>query len=75
MLSSQPFARLHSAGRVASPISRTQLLELERREEAMIAHAAAEGVEVLRRPDTSPAAVLGVVIVKAQVLPGAAAAP
>jgi hypothetical protein len=35
---------------------------LERREEALIMRAADDGVEVLRRPDASPAAVLGVAI-------------
>jgi hypothetical protein len=40
-----------------------QSLELERREEALIMRAAGDGVELLRRPDAAPAAVLGVVIV------------
>jgi hypothetical protein len=39
-----------------------QLMALERKEESLIERAAGEGVEVLRRPDASPAAVLGVVI-------------
>ena len=39
-------------------------LLLERREEGLIERAAAEGQEVLRRPEASPLAVLGVVIVK-----------
>jgi hypothetical protein len=40
--------------------------ERERYEESLITRAAAEGAEVLRRPDASPAAVLDVVVVKAQ---------
>jgi hypothetical protein len=39
------------------------LLSLERREETLIERAASEGIEVPRRPDASPLAVLGVVIV------------
>jgi hypothetical protein len=39
------------------------LLALERREEALIDRAANDGLDVLRRPDASPLAVLGVVIV------------
>jgi hypothetical protein len=35
------------------------------RREALIMRAADEGLDVLRRPDASPAAVLGVVVVKA----------
>jgi hypothetical protein len=37
-----------------------QLLDLERREEALVLRAAGDGLEVLRRPDASPLAVLGV---------------
>jgi hypothetical protein len=40
-----------------------ELLRLEVFEEALIARAAGDGLEVLRRPDASPAAVLGVVVV------------
>jgi hypothetical protein len=43
-----------------------QLLLLQRKEEAFIERAAADGVEVLRRPDASPLAVLGLVIVAQQ---------
>jgi hypothetical protein len=43
-----------------------QLLQLEQREEALIVHAAGDGLEILRRPDASPLAVLGVVIAQAQ---------
>jgi hypothetical protein len=39
------------------------LLSLERREEALIERAAGEGIELPRRGDASPLAVLGVVIV------------
>jgi hypothetical protein len=42
------------------------LLALERREEALIERAASEGQEVLRRPDASSLAVLGIVIVAAK---------
>ena len=41
-----------------------ELLDLERREEALIMRAADDGLDVLRRPDASPPAVLGVVVVK-----------
>ena len=41
-------------------------LELERIEEAMIMRASGDGIELLRRPDAAPAAVLGVVIAKAR---------
>jgi hypothetical protein len=45
----------------------TQLLALEHREEALVLRAAGDGLEVLRRPDAAPAAVLGVTVVaKAQ---------
>jgi hypothetical protein len=40
-----------------------RLLELERVEEALILRAANEGIELMRRGDASPVAVLGVVIV------------
>jgi hypothetical protein len=40
------------------------LLALERREEALIERAAADGTEVLRRPEASPMAVLGIQIVE-----------
>ena len=39
---------------------------IEAREEALIMRAAGDGLDVLRRPDASPAAVLGVVVAKAQ---------
>jgi hypothetical protein len=45
----------------------SELLALEHREEALISHATDIGLDVARRPDASPAAVLGVVAVKAQV--------
>jgi hypothetical protein len=48
------------------------LLVLERREEAMIERAANDGIEVPRRPDASPLAVLGVVIVAKEAQPSAA---
>jgi hypothetical protein len=41
-----------------------QLLILERREEALIERAAADDLDILRRGDASPLAVLGVVIVR-----------
>jgi hypothetical protein len=44
-----------------------QLLELEQREEALIERAHGDGIDILRRPDAAPAAVLGVVIAQAQV--------
>ena len=37
-------------------------LELERAEEAMIMRAAGDGIELLRRPDASPLAVLGLTV-------------
>jgi hypothetical protein len=40
-----------------------RLDQLERQEEAMIDLAGADGVEVVRRPDAAPSAVLGVVVV------------
>ena len=40
-----------------------RLLELERVEESLIGRAASEGIELPRRGDASPVAVLGVVIV------------
>jgi hypothetical protein len=40
-----------------------QLLALERREEVLVSCAAADGTEVLRRPDANPMAVLGIVVV------------
>jgi hypothetical protein len=43
-----------------------QLSALEHREEALVLRAAGDGLEVLRRPDASPAAVLGVVVVARQ---------
>jgi hypothetical protein len=43
-----------------------QLQELEAREEALISRASNEGIEVLRRPDASPACVLGVVVTTAK---------
>jgi hypothetical protein len=43
-----------------------QLHELEQREEALIMRAHEDGLDVLRRPDASPAAVPGVVVAKAQ---------
>jgi hypothetical protein len=44
-----------------------QLDELEHYEEALVQRAAGDGLEVLRRPDAAPAAVLGVTVVaKAQ---------
>jgi hypothetical protein len=42
-----------------------QMLDLERREEALVLRAAGDGLEVLRRPDASPLAVLGVMIAAA----------
>jgi hypothetical protein len=58
-------------GDAVSPLEREKrlaelaaaLLSLERREEALIECAANDGVELPRRPDASPLAVLGVVIV------------
>jgi hypothetical protein len=44
-----------------------QLPELDQREEALIERAHSDGLEVLRRPDASPLAVLGIVIAQAQV--------
>jgi hypothetical protein len=44
-----------------------QLLQLELYEEALILRAHGDGLEVLRRPDAAPAAVLGVVIAKMDV--------
>jgi hypothetical protein len=38
--------------------------EFERAEEALIMRAADDGLDVLRRPDASPPAVLGVVVAK-----------
>jgi hypothetical protein len=43
-----------------------QLLELERQEETLIDAALAEGVDIMRRADADPAAVLGVSIVAAK---------
>jgi hypothetical protein len=40
------------------------LLELERREEALIMRAAGDGLDILRRVDASPPAVLGVMVAK-----------
>jgi hypothetical protein len=40
------------------------LFELEQREEALILRAHSDGLEVLRRPESSPLAVLGLVIAK-----------
>jgi hypothetical protein len=48
------------------------LLSFERREEELIARAAAEGVEVLRRPDADPRAVLTVAVVAKEVPASAA---
>jgi hypothetical protein len=42
------------------------ILELERWEEALIERAAADGVELRRRPDASPLAVLNITIAQAQ---------
>jgi hypothetical protein len=42
----------------------TQLERLEQREESLILRAHGDGLDVLRRPDASPAAVLGVVLAK-----------
>jgi hypothetical protein len=42
------------------------LLALERKEEYLIERAAASGIEILRRPDASPLAVLNLVISQAQ---------
>jgi hypothetical protein len=42
------------------------LASLEFHEEALIQHAAGDGLDVLRRPDASPSAVLGITIAKAQ---------
>jgi hypothetical protein len=39
------------------------LLQLERREEALVSMAASEGIEILRRPDADPCAVLGCAVV------------
>jgi hypothetical protein len=44
-----------------------QLLELEQLEESLIMRAAGDGLEVLRRVDASPACVLRVMLVQAQV--------
>jgi hypothetical protein len=41
------------------------LCELQQREEALITRAADDGLDVLRRPDAAPAAVLGVVVARA----------
>jgi hypothetical protein len=43
-----------------------ELLSLERKEESLIEKASADGTEVLRRPDASPLAVLGIAIVAAK---------
>jgi hypothetical protein len=43
-----------------------QLSDLEHREEALVLRAAGDGLEVLRRPDASPAAVLAVQVVARQ---------
>lgn len=43
-----------------------QLIALERKEEILIERAQADGLDVLRRPDANPAAVLCVTVVKAQ---------
>jgi len=40
--------------------------KFERAEESLIMRAHEDGLDVLRRPDAAPAAVLGVVVVKAQ---------
>jgi hypothetical protein len=42
------------------------LLELEQREEALIMQAATAGQEILRHPDASPLAMLGIAIAQAQ---------
>jgi hypothetical protein len=47
-------------------------LRMERLEESLIMRAAADGTEVLRRPDANPLAVLGVVIAPAQAAMSAA---
>ena len=50
------------------------LLALERTEEALIERAASEGIELARRGDASPVAVLGVVVVNANARTQASAA-
>jgi len=50
------------------------LLALERTEEALILRAAGEGIELARRSDASPVAVLGVVVVNANARTQASAA-
>jgi hypothetical protein len=45
----------------------SQLLELELLEEAIILRAHGDGLDILRRPDAAPAAVLGVVLAKTEV--------
>jgi hypothetical protein len=50
-----------------------ELLRMERLEESLIVRAASDGTEVLRRPDASPLAVLGIVIVSAQEMAASAA--
>ena len=50
------------------------LLALERTEEALILRAAGEGIELSRRGDASPVAVLGVVVVNANARTQASAA-
>jgi hypothetical protein len=50
------------------------LLSLERTEEALIERAASEGIELARRGDASPVAVLGVVVVNANARTQASAA-
>jgi hypothetical protein len=42
-----------------------ELDRFERDEETLISRAASDGLDILRRPDASPAAVLGVAVVKA----------
>jgi hypothetical protein len=49
------------------------LLSLERREEALLDRAANDGLDVLRRPDADPRAVLNVAVVAKEVQPSSAA--
>jgi hypothetical protein len=49
----------HDGGKI-----KRELLDLQQREEALIMRAAGDGLEILRRVDADPRAVLGVMIAK-----------
>jgi hypothetical protein len=51
----------HDGGKI-----KRELLDLERREEALIMRAAEDGPVIEQRPNASPSAVLGVVVARAQ---------